>query len=199
MHGTARRSGTSAGRPGLGAVALFATAILVAACSGAGPTTAPATVAAPTTAPTTAALPTTPSATAAAAATVVVRTDATYGDVVTGANGMSLYVFLADKGDGKSACYGDCAGSWPALTVASASALTAGTGVTGTLGTITRDDGTLQVTLGGAPLYYFSGDTAAGDTKGQGLFEKWYVASPAGTKVVGPSAGATPCSGPACY
>ena len=42
----------------------------------------------------------------------------------------------------------------------------AGSGVAGTLATIPRDDGTLQVTYRGVPLYFFSGDTAAGDTKG---------------------------------
>ena len=58
---------------------------------------------------------------------------------------------------------------------------TAGTGVTGALGTITRDDGTMQVTLGGTPLYYFGADKAAGDTNGQGLGEVWFLAGPDGT------------------
>jgi hypothetical protein len=87
--------------------------------------------------------------------------------------------------------------------------------VTGALATITRDDGTLQVTLGGAPLYYFSGDSAAGQTNGQGLFSKWYVASPTGTAVMGggtattapatqapagtTAPGDSKCSGPTCY
>ena len=105
-----------------------------------------------------------------------VRTDATYGAVVAAANGMSLYLFTNDKGDGKSTCYGDCAGSWPALTVASAGDLTAGSGVTGALGTITRDDGTLQVTYNGLPLYFFKNDKAPGDANG--VYENWEAVKP---------------------
>jgi predicted lipoprotein with Yx(FWY)xxD motif len=41
--------------------------------------------------------------------------------------------------------------------------------------TITRDDGTKQIAFYGQPLYYFAADAAAGDVKGQGLNEKWYV------------------------
>ncbi len=189
------------GRRGFGALALVAVAAIVTACAAPGAATnGPATAAPATTTPATAAPATNPPATTAAGATLEVRTDAEYGAVVTGANGMSLYVFLNDKGDGKSTCYGDCAGSWPALTVAGAGDLTGGTGVTGALGTITRDDGALQVTLAGAPLYYFVVDAAAGDTKGQGLNNKWYLASPAGTAVKeGGEPGASTCTGPTCY
>jgi predicted lipoprotein with Yx(FWY)xxD motif len=45
----------------------------------------------------------------------------------------------------------------------------AGTGVTGSLGTFTRADGTIQVTYNGLPLYYWVSDTKAGDTTGQGI------------------------------
>jgi predicted lipoprotein with Yx(FWY)xxD motif len=52
----------------------------------------------------------------------------------------------------------------------------AGSGVDATLfGTTKRKDGSLQVTYKGLPLYYFAGDTAAGDVKGQGLGSIWYV------------------------
>lgn len=189
------------GRRGFGALALVAVAAIVTACAAPGAATnGPATAAPATSAPSTAAPVTNPPATAAAGATVQVRTDATFGAVVTGANGMSLYLFTNDKGDGKSTCYNDCAGSWPPLTVASADALTAGAGVTGALGTITRTDGALQVTLAGAPLYYFAGDAAAGDTKGQGLADKWYLVAPAGAAIMaGGAPGATSCTGPTCY
>jgi predicted lipoprotein with Yx(FWY)xxD motif len=113
-------------------------------------------------------------------------------------------VFTKDTTPGSSACNGDCAGSWPPLTVAAAGDVTAGAGVTGTLGTITRTDGTLQVTLGGKPLYYFAGDAAAGDTKGQGLNNVWYLASPAGEPAGADGGGAaspgsSTCTGPTCY
>jgi len=61
----------------------------------------------------------------------------------------------------------------------------------GEIGTITRADGTLQVTLGGHPLYYFANDTAVGDLKGQGLNDKWYVAGPDGAGL-GMTAGPAP-------
>lgn len=204
MLGTGIRFGSSMGGAGLRAGSLLVGAMMLAACSNAGATTAPATAAnptnaSPTSAPATAA-PTTP---AAAPVKLELRTDATYGSVVTGKGGMSLYVFKKDKGDGTSACYGTCAGNWPPLTVASASDLIPGSGVSGGVATITRTDGTLQVTLGGAPLYYFAGDTAAGDIKGQGLNSVWYLATPSGTAADGSGPGATPgaskCTGPTCY
>ena len=186
-----------AGRYRTGALALVAVAMIFAACAAPGGatnppiTTAPATSAPGTTAP-------------AAGLKLEVRTDPQLGAVVTGKDGMSLYVFTKDTTPGSSACNGDCAGSWPPLTVAAAADATAGTGVTGALGTITRTDGTLQVTLGGRPLYYFAKDTAAGDTKGQGLNSVWYLAGPTGEPVMGGGAGAaTPgaskCTGPTCY
>ena len=98
---------------GLGACVVAAFVITACAAPGAA-TNAPVTAAPATSVPATAAPATNPPATTAAGSTVQVRTDAEYGAVVTGANGMSLYVFLNDKLDGKSTCYGDCAGSWPA-------------------------------------------------------------------------------------
>ena len=60
----------------------------------------------------------------------------------------------------------------------------AGEGVDATLlGTITRDDGTTQVTYNGWPLYYFAGDTAAGDTTGQGMEGVWFLVSPTGEAI----------------
>jgi predicted lipoprotein with Yx(FWY)xxD motif len=63
----------------------------------------------------------------------------------------------------------------------------AGEGVDSTLlGTITREDGSTQVTYNGWPLYFYHEDTAAGDTNGQGLEEfggLWYLVSPTGEAV----------------
>lgn len=201
MLGIGRGTGSSARRIGPAAVVLLASAALVAACAqrGAAPTNPPVA----TNPPATVAPATNPPASTAAGLALSVRTDAAYGAVVAGKDGLSLYVFLNDKGDGTSACTGGCAGSWPPLTVASASDVPAGSGISGALGTITRADGSIQVTLGGAPLYYFAGDSAAGDTKGQGLADVWYLASPSGVPAKGGGAAATPasskCGGPACY
>ena len=57
------------------------------------------------------------------------------------------------------------------------------TGVTGALGTITRDDGSTQVTFAGAPLYHFAADARAGDATGQGVNDVWFVVSPSGSIV----------------
>ena len=38
----------------------------------------------------------------------------------------------------------------------------------------------MQVAINGLPLYYYADDTKAGDTTGQGVGGKWFVASPTG-------------------
>ena len=52
------------------------------------------------------------------------------------------------------------------------------------LGTAARpDDGIAQATYNGWPLYYFGGDTAPGQTHGQGVIDSWYVIDATGTPV----------------
>ncbi len=177
---------------------LFLASFVLAACSSQpGATTAGQAPA--STAPAAAA---TSLATQATALQLEVRQDPTLGGYLAGADGRSLYVFMKDTG-GTSACSSDCAASWPPLTALSSGDVTAGAGVTGSLATITRQDGTLQVTLAGRPLYYFAADAAAGDVTGQGVGGVWFLASPAGTPVHGvsasPAATKKPCGGPACY
>jgi len=118
-------------------------------------------------------------------ATVNVSESADFGTILVDDNGMSLYVFMADtQNSGTSTCGDDdgCAEEWPPLT--SEGDHVAGDGVDATmLGTITRDDGTTQVTYNGWPLYLFEEDTTAGDTNGQGIDEfggLWFLVSPAG-------------------
>lgn len=118
----------------------------------------------------------------AASSTLAVATDPTLGDIVVGEGGKTLYVFTKDAG-GKSVCNDDCATAWPPLLVEAGAAAIPGEGVTGVMGTITRDDGTTQVTFAGAPLYYFAADAKAGDVNGQGVNEVWFVVSPAGSIV----------------
>ncbi len=158
---------------------------LVAACSssGASPSTAPTT--APTTAPSAASeAPSTAPASASAGASsageeydVSVAT-ATVGKFLTGEDGKTLYVFKKDTTPGTSACTGNCATNWPPFTVTASDTVKHEDGVTGTLATITRPDGTMQVTYNGAPLYYFAADKAAGDTNGQGVGGIWFIAAP---------------------
>jgi predicted lipoprotein with Yx(FWY)xxD motif len=84
--------------------------------------------------------------------------------VVTNAQGFTLYSFAPDTATA-SKCTGACAQIWPPVTGPAA----AGQGVTGALGTITRSDGSKQVTYNGHPLYTYTADTAAGQAKGNGL------------------------------
>jgi len=84
--------------------------------------------------------------------------------VLTNAKGFTLYWFVPDTST-KSNCNGSCAAIWPPVK----GPATAGTGVTGTLATITRADGSTQATYNGHPLYTYSGDTGPGQTNGNGL------------------------------
>ncbi len=112
-------------------------------------------------------------------AAVVKAGNSSLGTVLTDGNGMTLYVFTADSVN-SSTCSGGCAGTWPPLLTSGA--VTAGAGVSGTLGTINRSDGTMQVTYNGLPLYRYASDSAPGDVKGQGVGNKWYAATPGMTK-----------------
>lgn len=117
----------------------------------------------------------------------------TLGTYLTGAGGKTLYILTKDSAN-TSTCSGGCATNWPPLTVPAGQTATAGAGIVGSLGTLTRADGTTQVTHNGAPLYYFAGDSAAGDTNGQGSNGVWFVA-PA-TSAVTPAAASPSAASP---
>jgi predicted lipoprotein with Yx(FWY)xxD motif len=98
--------------------------------------------------------------------------------------GRSLYLFTDDtQNSGTSACTDEeCVTEWPPVIVTATP--TAGEGVdSAMLGTITRDDGTMQATYNGWPLHYFSGDAAPGDINGQGMEGKWFLVSATGTAI----------------
>ena len=97
------------------------------------------------------------------------------GKFLTDAKGMTLYIFKKDS-PGKSACAGPCVEKWP-LYFREKVAVPEGVKA-GDFGTITREDGKKQTTYKGWPLYYFGGDKAPGDVKGQGVGTVWYVANP---------------------
>jgi predicted lipoprotein with Yx(FWY)xxD motif len=109
------------------------------------------------------------------------------GKVLVDRNGHTLYLFEKDK-RGMSSCAGSCASFWPPLMANGKPAAAVGSGVKGSLlATTKRRDGRRQITYRGHPLYRFSLDTRAGQTKGEGLDDfgaHWYAVSPAGTKVV---------------
>jgi predicted lipoprotein with Yx(FWY)xxD motif len=141
-------------------------ALVAAACSSAAAT------------PTPAAAGTSP--TPATSLALAETNDPTLGTYLTGQNGMTLYVTTSDTPDA-SACTDTCATTWPPLTVATGATITGPSDATGAFATITRSDGTLQVTYNHMPLYYNSGDSAAGNTTGQGLNGTWFVAPVSGS------------------
>ena len=113
---------------------------------------------------------------------VLATADSTLGTIVVDSKGMTVYMFDKDtQGSGESSCTGGCLEAWPPVVAESDSP--AVDGVTGDVATITRDDGTVQVTLDGWPLYYWQGDAAAGDVAGQGVQDVWWVLAPDGTKI----------------
>jgi len=106
------------------------------------------------------------------------------GNFLVDDQGRTLYVFANDtQNSGTSACTdSECVTEWPPVIVSGTP--TAGDGADATkLGTITREDGTMQATYNGWPLYYYSGDVAPGDMNGQGMEGVWFLVSDLGDAI----------------
>jgi predicted lipoprotein with Yx(FWY)xxD motif len=112
------------------------------------------------------------------AAAVVTLATGEPGELLTDGEGLTLYLFTADS-PGVSTCTDGCLAVWPPLLTGGEPV--AGTGVdAGLLGTLTREDGSVQVTYAGWPLYRYAGDTAPGELTGQGVGGVWFVVAPSG-------------------
>lgn len=113
---------------------------------------------------------------AAGAATLTVKgLGGDVGSVLVDSKGFTLYYFEKDKG-GKSACYGPCAAGWPPLTTEGAPEGLGGVQAS-KLGTTKRNDGTMQVTYAGWPLYTFVEDKKPGEDNGtdvKAFGASWY-------------------------
>jgi predicted lipoprotein with Yx(FWY)xxD motif len=164
-------------------VALAAAAAVSLGACGTGSTVTGVPSPAPAAAPAAAPAPAAPAGPALTAS----PTDA-LGTVVVDGTGFTLYRFDKDKPKpSKSNCNGSCATQWPPVVVASAAEAKAVKldGVdAAVVGTVKRADGKLQLTIGGWPVYRYSGDKAAGDTTGQGVGKVWFAVTPAGKKAV---------------
>jgi predicted lipoprotein with Yx(FWY)xxD motif len=94
------------------------------------------------------------------------------GPVLADAKGFTLYWYAKDT-TMTSACTGSCATAWPPLAGRPGAAM--GVHLVGKFGTIKRPNGALQATYKGHPLYTYAGDSAPGQTKGNGLDGTWHV------------------------
>lgn len=103
---------------------------------------------------------------AAAGGSTVSQTTVGGQQVLTNAKGDVLYWFVPDTPT-ESKCSGSCLTFWPVVP----GPVTAGSGVTGTLGTITRSDGSKQATYDGHPLYTTTADKLPGQAKGNGVWD----------------------------
>jgi predicted lipoprotein with Yx(FWY)xxD motif len=168
-----------------GAAGLAALALTVSACASSGSSTA-STPAAPGSSSAPASAP----ASSAGGSALTAKTIGSQ-QVLTDSQGKTTYWFAPDTST-KSNCSGSCATYWPPVK----GPVTAGSGVTGTLGTITRSDGTKQATYDGHPLYTYAGDSAPGQNKGNGLNASgglwWEMTVSGSTPPAGAGAGATP-------
>jgi len=169
------------------AVGVAGIGLMVAACSSGSSTTSSSPASSSAAAPPAATQASSPAATSQAAGTTTVSLASIAGipgQALVGSSGRTLYLFQADK-NGTSACSGACAAAWPPDIVTGTPQ--AGSGVSqALLGTITRPDGTTQLTYDGHPLYYFTADTAAGTAHGQGVKAfgaEWYVVNASGSKI----------------
>ena len=160
-------------------------ALAIAGCGGGGSTSSSATASATTASTPAAAATTAASGATAGIATVSVAKSSLGSILVAGPKQRTVYLFAADKGP-MSMCSGACAEVWPPV-ITTASPKAAGGANTADLGTITRSDGTKQVTYKGHPLYYYAGDgTSGGETSGQAISSfgaPWYVLTPSGSEV----------------
>jgi predicted lipoprotein with Yx(FWY)xxD motif len=163
----------------IGVTGLAALALALSACaSSSSPSSSTPATSAPAAGASSAAASSAP-ASSASASTLGMRT-INGTAVVTNAKGLTLYWFAPDTST-TSKCTGSCATYWPPVT----GPVTAGSGVTGTLGTITRSDGTTQATYDGHPLYTYAADSAPGQAKGNGLNASgglWYEMTVSGAK-----------------
>jgi predicted lipoprotein with Yx(FWY)xxD motif len=160
--------------------------IALAGCGSSKPSTSSSSAAA-TAVSTASATPatTTAASSSSGAGEAILTKHAKLGTILAaGAKKLTVYLFEADKG-GQSTCTGPCAQVWPPVTTG-AEAHASGAAVSADLGTITRSDGTKQVTYKGHPLYFFAKDKDSGDAYGQGskaFGAGWYVLKPDGSKI----------------
>lgn len=147
--------------------AVAAVTVLTGCASGGDPSVTPESTVTPT------AGPDPEPTTASSEATTVEVMSTSLGDVLVDGDGMTLYMFDSDL-EGVSTCYDTCAANWPPVLV-SGEAMAGQGADAALLGVTTRNDGGMQATYGGWPLYYFALDAVPGDVAGQAVSDVWWV------------------------
>jgi predicted lipoprotein with Yx(FWY)xxD motif len=176
MRALSRKLALAAVAAPIGAAALIATA-----CSSASHTTSPGSS------------PSGAGSAASASSMTVKGQTGPLGSYLADGSGRALYLFASDTSS-RSSCSGACATLWPPVT-AKGSVSASGGASSADIATITRPDGTKQVTYAGHPLYYFAGDRGAGQTGGQGVNEfgaLWWLVAPSGQKITTTADSAAP-------
>jgi predicted lipoprotein with Yx(FWY)xxD motif len=115
------------------------------------------------------------------------------GTILVDSQGMTLY-HLSGEVNGKFICTSSaCVGVWHPLTAPSGGAPS---GV-GSLGTVKRPEGTVQITYKGTPLYTFTGDQQPGETKGQGIKDvgTWSAVTTGSSSAPAANTSSTPATG----
>ncbi|MFJ9029653.1 hypothetical protein ACIRQP_14190 [Streptomyces sp. NPDC102274] len=174
--------GTNTGRATAMTLALLCGAA-VAGCSGGGGAPAKRSGAPEDLAAASASATASPSPSATAVGKVSARSTS-LGKILVDGEGRTLYLFVADHRH-KSTCTGDCVKIWPPLIVAGKPEAGTGGVKENLLSTTNRDNGAIQATYNGHPLYRFTGDHKPGDTNGQGdvsFHDTWYVVGTSGKK-----------------
>jgi predicted lipoprotein with Yx(FWY)xxD motif len=165
------------------AVGIIAVGLTVAACGSSPAASTGTTTSAP------------PTSTASSA--VLSTASTPLGTILVDHQGKTVYLFASDS-PGHSTCNGSCLTYWPI--VAAPSPVPASVpGVTAKLGSITRPDGTRQLTVNGWPVYTYAADTAPGMTSGQGTNGSgglWWVISASGTAMKSTAGSSTPTPTP---
>jgi len=154
--------------------------LLVSACGSSTTTGSSSTSAQNTPTATATQVPPTPTQSNTTTSSAVVQTATTTVNgksetILTDTHGMTLYYFTLDTAT-TAACTGGCASTWPPLLYSGSSTPTSATTLSGTLAAATNANGK-QVLYNNHFLYTFSGDTAPGQTNGEGIAGKWFVAT----------------------
>lgn len=154
---------------------VVAGALALAACSSSGGSGGASTV------PTSVA---SPAGAGSGAGTTIATHHGADGTYLSNQSGRAVYLWVADTSD-SSTCSGACAAAWPPVTT-KGTPRASGSVQASDLGTTRRSNGTLQVTYNGHPLYYYAGDSGAGETNGQGnngFGAKWWLVAPSGSAI----------------